>query len=108
MDIAPVLSAIKYGITSGSQFMWDCYGPHAWALETETVSIVADRETGRVYELAIHDWSNDINYRWIDPDYINTYINESTVRGFDPWQVYDDARYIRVDNDEEIMKMLFP
>lgn len=106
MDVIGFLREIDYGVTEGSQFCWTCYGPDAWYLDAGSVSAVIDRKTGFVYEISVHDQSQDVNHRWIHPEYLEGYVDEANSRGCDPWQAYDDVQYIRVDGEDHIMELV--
>jgi hypothetical protein len=106
MHASDYLKSVGYSVESGSQFMWSCYGANAWYLDGQNSSAVVDRQTGLVYEVSVHDEVNHINHRWIHPEYLEGYVNESTDRGCEPWQAYDDVMYIRVDDEQEILKLV--
>lgn len=106
MQIEDFLSAVLYKITEGSQFIWNCYGANAWYLDAEYASAVFDRCNGIVLEVSVHGETHDINHRWIHPEYLERYINESAARGCDPWQVYDDVQYTRVDSEDDILALV--
>jgi hypothetical protein len=92
-------------ITEGSKFMWDCYGPESWFLDSKDINAVIDRSTGMVYEVSVHDYDGT-SYRWVDPSVIDAYTAESASRGFDPWQAYDDIKYTQILDEAKILEMI--
>lgn len=97
------IKAIRYKITNGEEFLWECYGPNARYLESSDddyhISAIFDTETAQIYESSISStYSGDIRYRWIDLNYIEACKAEATSRGVDwmdfsdgqPWHMTDD------------------
>lgn len=105
MHVLDYIRSIGFSITSGSQFMWNCYGTDAWYLESDDSNAVIDRKTGIVYEVAYFNEDTDDCLRWTNPDYIDAYVAESTQRGFNPWQAYDDVDFKQV-TEQEIINIL--
>ena len=105
MHLLDYVQTIGFSITSGSQFMWNCYGTDAWYLESKNSSAIIDRKTGIVYEVAYFNEDTDDCFRWIDPAHIDAYVVESAERGFNPWQAYDDVNYKQV-TEQEIINIL--
>lgn len=105
MQLLDYLRSVKYAVTGGSRFMWNCYGDKAWFFDTDFASAVIDRETGTVYEVTHCDDELDNCHKWINPDFIDAYISESLMRKQDPWTAYDDVNYKQVDA-ETILKVI--
>lgn len=103
MQVDQFLRAVRHGVTDGSKFCWDCYGSSAWYLDADGVSAVIDQDTGKVYELSIY---GDANYRWIDPDHVEKYLEESASRGCNPWQAYDDVMFVRILDANEAIGLI--
>lgn len=105
MKLESYLDKIQYRITGGSEFWWDCYGPNAWSIEGHNTDAVFDRVTQMVYEVSLT--CNDGKcYKWVDPDFVDRYVQESKNRGFDPWIAYDDVSF-HVENDKnKILSLL--
>ena len=70
------MEVIDYKITEGSEYLWHCYGEHAYRLDSwnqeqdgHTVSIVFDTRTQEVYEASAYDYGRNRAYRLINPVY---------------------------------------
>lgn len=105
MRVESFLAYIEYKITGGSEFLWECYGPNAWCIESDHTHAVIDRVTHMVYEVEVNI-CNSKNYKWIDPDFADKYIAEAESRKVDPWQVYDDVNYERVYDGSKILSLI--
>jgi hypothetical protein len=105
MKLESFLSQIEYKITDGSKFHWDCYGLNAWSITSDRVEAVFDRITLMIYEVSVHYASGDC-YKWIDPEFVNAYVNESRSKGFDPWIAYDDVPYKQELLETEILSLI--
>lgn len=90
--IEDFLKSIRFEIAEGADYQWNSYGPRAYMLDSfnqdqlgqYAFGIIIDKMTQTVYEMTAFDWKTETAYRWINPDYIEAYKNESTERGF-PW-----------------------
>lgn len=105
MKLDSYLAQVQYKITDGSKFMWDCYGPNAWSIEAPNTDAVFDRVTHMVYEVSVTSGDGTC-YKWVDPDWVDKYVQESLTRGFDPWIAYDDVRFNTIVDELEILSLL--
>lgn len=94
---------INYEITSGSQYLWKCFGPNARFLDSHKASAVFDNVTLEVF--SIETEVDDIQYRWIRPEYIELHGQEAHRRGIDPDIAYDDVKFMNVELNE-IIKLI--
>lgn len=106
MHVNQFLTAVQYRITEGSEFLWDCYGTEAWYLDCGMFSSIIDRHTGLIYELTVNDHEEGVNLRWIDPEFLEAYVNEAKSRGHEPWQAYDDVLYTQVKDGQEMIAII--
>lgn len=98
------LQTIDYKVTGGSAFLWECYGPDAYSIDSEvydhySASIYFDTKTSVVYEINICDEVNNRQYRWVNPDFADAYSTEVTARGLDGNEFLLEYTTIEVDYD---------
>jgi hypothetical protein len=105
------MEAVDYKITEGSDYGWQCYGNHAYRLDSwnqdhegHSVSIVFDTRTHVVYEASAYDYQRNRAYRLINPDFKFGHDNEAAGRGVDSNQAWDDVAYIDLDVDEDFLE----
>ena len=102
------LEVIDYKISSGSEFLWDCYGENSYLLDCNvenhcSLGIVSDTKTQVVYEAAVHDYQRNNSYRLINPEYVNAYMEEAKSRGVDPNVAWDNIKFIDLELAEDWM-----
>jgi len=105
------MEAVDYKITEGSDYGWQCYGNHAYRLDSwnqdhegHSVSIVFDTRTHVVYEASAYDYQRNRAYRLINPDFKFGHDNEAAGRGVDSNQAWDNVAYIDLDVDEDFLE----
>jgi hypothetical protein len=105
------MEAVDYKITEGSEYMWQCYGNHAYRLDSwnqdhegHSVSIVFDTRTHVVYEASAYDYQRNRAYRLINPDFKFGHDDEAAGRGVEANQAWDDVAYIDLDVDEDFLE----
>ena len=105
------MEAVDYKITEGSDYGWQCYGNHAYRLDSwnqdhegHSVSIVFDTRTHVVYEASAYDYQRNRAYRLINPDFKFGHDDEAAGRGVDSNQAWDDVAYIDLDVDEDFLE----
>lgn len=105
------METVDYRITEGSEYMWQCYGPNAYRLDSwsgdqdgHSVSIVFDTKTQEVYEASAYDYKNQRAYRLINIDYKTDHDDESEDRGVLGNQAWDDVNYVDLDVDEDFLE----
>ena len=64
------MEAVKYRITEGSPYGWQCYGNNAYCLDSwdgdhdgHSATIIFDTETQVVYEVSVFDYKKERAYR---------------------------------------------
>ena len=104
------MECISYRITEGSEYMWNCYGPDAYSLDSgssygeNTVSVVFDKKTQVVYQMEAWDFANRRSYRWINPDYIDAIKAESKKRNIDFAESIDNEKFIDIDSVKDMLE----
>jgi hypothetical protein len=105
------METVGYRVTEGSQYMWHCYGEHAYRLDYwnqqqdgHSVSIVFDTRTHVVYEASAYDYANDRAYRLINPDYVEAHRAEARSRDVDEDQAWDDVDYTSLEVEEDFLE----
>jgi hypothetical protein len=98
------MEVISYQITEGSQYCWTCYGTDAYSLDSwngdqngHVVTIVFDKKTQEVYEVAVCDYKNDRAYRMGNPLYEKLYTEEAARRGVAASEAWEDVNYTNLD-----------
>jgi hypothetical protein len=98
MHISKVNVALNHRITGGSDYHWQCYGPNARYLDYESnhahASVLFDSETQVVYEASVNAKDEKLTpYRWLNPEYKDAYYAESTNKGIDPNNAWDNTNW---------------
>jgi hypothetical protein len=104
------MEIVGYRISDGSNYCWSCYGPSAYGLDSwnrngegSNVSIIFDTQTQVVYEVQAHDYTNNVSYRMIHPDYRKKHKKEAKSRNVDVDEAYDDIKFTDIDDDFEFI-----
>lgn len=102
------MEVVDYRITEGSNYLWDCYGPDSYSLDSWngdhngfSFSIIFDTKTQVVYEVQVHDFKNQRAYRRLNPD---TYIGmeiEARNRGVNKKEAWDEVCYTDLEEDDD-------
>lgn len=119
MNLQQVFEAGKFLISDGSTYGWSCFGPNACLVDfssspkmlTNVASVTFDRVNQTVYNVEVFfvtsdSESKDTAFRWINPEYIRAYRNESYGRGVPFKSSYDGIEFIDKDNETEILEIL--
>lgn len=103
-------------ITEGSDYGWTCYGPYSYTLDSwngvhgkggYSFSITFSTKSQKVYEVQIHDYTNDRAYRMINPKFQKKHEKESMERGVNLNEAWDGVDYVDLDvADDFIQKAL--
>ena len=115
ITLAEFVEAINYKITGGSDYGWDCFGPNARYLDsnddegfngTYSASAIFDSCDQTVYSVEVWDYVNNREYRWINPEYRDAFVNECQDKDVDPNESSDDRKYIDLDVEEDILEKI--
>ena len=110
------MELVDYKITEGSEYMWSCYGPNAYTLDSwngvhgeggYSFSIVFSTKSQKVYEVSMCDYTNNRAYRMINPKNVEKHRKEAESKSVLANQAWDDVDYIDLDVvDDFIQKAL--
>lgn len=112
ITIQNFLETIDFQITDGSDYLWKCFGNHAYRLESwsgntgdsdkYSIGIVFDKNDQTVYQTEAHDYKNKVSYRWTNPLYSKAYKDEvkQKLSSVHADVAYDDVKF----TDLEIVK----
>lgn len=103
------MSVINYRITEGSNYLWSCYGPNAYSLDSwngdnddgHSFCIIFDTKTQTVYEVQAHDYKRSRAYRLFNPLYIGAVKNESAERDIDFDEAWDCVKYVTLETVDD-------
>jgi hypothetical protein len=102
---------IEHRVTGGSEFQWQCYGHHAYVIESDrkancanySFSVVFDRDDQVVYEVTVSDYNNRRAYRMINPDFKFGHDDEAAGRNVPANQAWDDILYTDLETVEDFV-----
>jgi len=108
------MELVDYRITEGSNYCWDCYGTHAYSLDSwngdhdgHSFCITFDTKTQEVYEVQAHDYLHQRAYRMIHPDYFDAHRDECNHKDVDLNEAWEDVNYVDLEvADDFIQKAL--
>jgi hypothetical protein len=102
------MEVVNYRITEGSNFMWDCYGPDSYSLDSwsgeqdgNSFTVIFDTKTQVVYEVQSHDYRNQRAYRLVNPDFKSERDIESTDRNVSLNEAWDEVNYVDLESDDD-------
>ena len=102
------MEVVNYRITEGSNFMWDCYGPDSYSLDSwngdqdgHSFSITFDTKTQVVYEVQSHDYRTQRAYRLVNPDFASERDVESADRNVALNEAWDGVDYVDLEEDDD-------
>ena len=111
ITIKDFMETVDYRITDGSDFLWKCFGPNAYCLDSwngdqdgHSIGITFDTKNQTVYKFEAHDYSKNNSYRWIHPDWKEIASNEAKIRNVDHNEAWDDVKFIDLDLAEDILE----
>lgn len=100
--------AIEYKITEGSDYLWQCYGPDAHQLDSQTedytINVVFDKLNQTVYQLEAWDYRTDRYYRWINPSYLEAFKDECSEREIDYRNAIDTINFIDLELSTDLLE----
>jgi hypothetical protein len=107
------MELVDYKITEGSEYMWSCYGPNAYRLDSWngihgkggfSFSIVFSTKTQKVYEVSAYDYTNDRAYRMIAENKREKHLKEAEDRNVDLNEAWDDVNYVDLEVDDDFIQ----
>lgn len=104
ISIRDFMETVNYRITEGDSYGWSCYGSEAYNMSSwngdhngYSVSIVFDTKNQTVYEMSACDYSHNRAYRWIHPDYRQSYLDELNSRDLGSDEAWDDVKFVDLE-----------
>ena len=105
------MELVNYRITEGSDYCWECYGTHAYSLDSwngdhngHSFTITFDTKTQEVFEVQAHDYVHQRAYRMINPDYAKKHKKECKRKDVDLNEAWDDVNYVDLDVDDDFIQ----
>jgi hypothetical protein len=102
------METVDYCITEGYNYLWDCYGPNAYSLDSwdgeqdgRSFSIYLDTKTQEVYEVQAHDFKHNRAYRMINPQYKAAHDLEAAGRDVAADRAWEEVSFVDLDTDED-------
>lgn len=106
------METVDYRITEGSDFLWQCFGPKAYRLDSwesqrdsHTVSVVFDTDTQTVYQMEAHDYPGEKSFRWTHPDYREAHVTEARDRDVNIQQAWDHVNFVEIESAENLVRI---
>lgn len=112
MKLIDVITAAEGRVCGGDRFQWKCWGDNARFMEfadingSEFCSVVFDAKTYDVYDIEIFIPDTDICFRWFNPAFVDSYVNEAKVRNIDYMLAWDRVKFIPVNDAKVIMEYI--
>ena len=105
------MELVNYRITEGSDYMWQCYGSNAYALDSwngeqdgHSFTVIFDTRDQTVYEVQAHDYVHNRAYRMINEDFQKKNRKEAKKRDIDKDNAWDDVDYVDLDVDDDFIQ----
>ena len=105
------MELVGYRITEGSDYMWQCYGSNAYALDSwngeqdgHSFTVIFDTKDQTVYEVQAHDYVHNRAYRIINPDFQKKAKKEARKRDVSRDQAWDDVNYVDIEVDDDFIQ----
>jgi hypothetical protein len=105
------MELVDYRITEGSDYMWQCYGSNAYALDSwngeqdgHSFTVIFDTRDQTVYEVQAHDYVHDRAYRMINEDFQKKNRKEAKKRDIDKNNAWDDVNYVDIEVDDDFIQ----
>ena len=105
------MELVGYRITEGSDYMWQCYGSNAYALDSwngeqdgHSFTVIFDTKDQTVYEVQAHDYVHDRAYRMINEDFQKKNRKEAKKRDINKDNAWDDVDYVDLEVDDDFIQ----
>ena len=105
------MELVGYRITEGSDYMWQCYGSNAYALDSwngeqdgHSFTVIFDPRDQTVYEVQAHDYVHNRAYRMINEDFQKKNRKEAKKRDIDKDNAWDDVDYVDIEVDDDFIQ----
>ena len=110
MKLIDVINAAEGRVCGGTEFQWRCWGDNARFMEfadadgMEFCDVVFDTKTYDVYDLNLMVPGTDQHFKWLNPEFKDSYINECKMRNIDPFIVYDNVRFSELTDIQTVIE----
>ena len=107
------MELVDYRITEGSDYGWQCYGSNTYQLDSWnglhdkggfSFSITFDTKDHTVYEVQMHDYTNQRAYRMINEDFQKKHRKEAKRREVNLDEAWDDVNYTDLEVDDDFIQ----
>ena len=105
------MELVGYRITEGSDYMWQCYGSNAYALDSwngeqdgHSFTVIFDTRDQTVYEVQAHDYVHNRAYRMINEDFQKKNRKEAKKRDINKDNAWDDVDYVDLEVDDDFIQ----
>ena len=105
------MELVGYCITEGSDYMWQCYGSNAYALDSwngeqdgHSFTVIFDTRDQTVYEVQAHDYVHNRAYRMINEDFQKKNRKEAKKRDINKDNAWDDVDYVDLEVDDDFIQ----
>jgi len=109
MILSKWMDAVGCRITSGSDYLWNCYGSHAYSLDSDTdsicVSVIFNRQDQTVFEITLCDTEQGLAWRWIDPKRRAQHDEECARRQVND-VAWDQVEYVNLETADQILEQV--
>jgi hypothetical protein len=102
------LEVVNYRVTEGSNYLWNCYGPDSYSLDSwdrnhdgSSFTITFDTRTQCVYEVQAHDYKNQRAYRLVNPEFHAIMEQEAEYRNVNKKEAWEDVNYVDLEADDD-------
>ena len=107
------MELVDYRITEGSDYGWQCYGSNTYQLDSWngvhdkggfSFCITFDTKDHTVYEVQVHDYTNQRAYRMINEDFKKKHRKEAKHRNVSLDEAWDDVNYTDLEVDDDFIQ----
>lgn len=105
------MELVGYRITEGSDYSWECFGTHAYTLDSwngdhngYSFCIIFDTHTQEVFEVEAHDYKHNRAYRMINPAYVKKHKKECKRKGTHLNEAWEDVNYVDLDVEDDFIQ----
>ena len=105
------MELVDYRITEGSDYCWECYGTHAYSLDSwngdhngHSFTITFDTKTQEVFEVQAHDYLHQRAYRMINPSYAKKHKKECKRKDVNLHEAWDEVDYVDLEVDDDFIQ----
>lgn len=111
MKLKKFLESVKYKISDGFEYQWDCFGPNAFSIGRElsvknkfvyTADCVFDTKSQNLYEITFWDYKNNKVFRWIKKSFIKSFKAECQKKNVSFEEASDELKYTDVSFEKVI------